>query len=102
MPSCTCLVLIPNPRGGSNDYVIVAKTSREAAQKAMEAHPYPVPIDAVITVIADGRGPTDLDSSEHNARQPTFWYRAGTVRAADKQMLITPEPDVQRGKNLLN
>jgi hypothetical protein len=72
MPHCKCLVMIPNPRGGNEHYPIVAGTSREAAQKAMESHPYPVLVDDVITVIADGQEPADPGASEHNARQPTF------------------------------
>jgi hypothetical protein len=38
----------------------------------MESHPYPVLVDDVITVIADGQEPADPGASEHNARQPTF------------------------------
>ena len=79
MPHCTCLVLIPNPRGEKEQYTVRARTSRDAARKALEAHPYTVSIDAVITVVADGLGPAELGASEHNARQPTFWHRAGTV-----------------------
>jgi hypothetical protein len=102
MPHCKCLVLIPNPRGGNEHYAIVARTSREAAQKAMQSHPYPVPVDDVITVIADGLEPADAGASQHNARQPTFWHRAGTIRVAPEPMRFAPEPDLQRDKKLLN
>lgn len=79
MPQCKCLVLIPNPAGRSLDYAVVAKTSREAAAKAMQAHPFPIPVDTVITVIADGLGPSHAEAASHNAQQPTFWHRAETV-----------------------
>jgi hypothetical protein len=74
----------------------------EAAQKAMQAHPFPVPVDAVITVIADGLGPAHADASEHNAQQPTFWHRAGTVPAAPRQIPKNTQLASQRRKILLN
>jgi len=77
MARCECLVLIPNPEGENFDYSIVARTSLEAVQKAMEVHPHTIPFDAVITVIADGVA----GAREHNARQPTFWHRAESVPA---------------------
>ena len=102
MPHCKCLVLIPLPRGGKGHYLVVARTSREAAQKAMESHPHPVPIDEIITVIADGWGPTDVGASAHNATQPTFWHRASTVRGHHEQLRLAPDLDVQPRKQLLN
>lgn len=33
---------------------MIARTYREVAQKTMESHPHPVPIGAVVTVIANG------------------------------------------------
>ena|SRR6188472_2971424 len=102
MPSCKCLVLIPNPRGGNLDYAVVAKSSMEAAQKAMQAHPHPVPVDAVITVIADGLGPANDGASEHNARQPTFWHRAGTVLPPTRKIPKNLKLDSKRRKILLN
>lgn len=68
----------------------------------MESHPHPVPVDAVITVIADGWRPTDVGASEQNARQPTFWHRAHTVRVAHEQVTTSLNPENQRGKELLN
>lgn len=102
MPYCTCLVLIPNPRGEKEKYAVRARTSREAVRKAMEAHPHSVAFDAVITVIPDGLQPALPGASDHNARQPTFWHRAGTVLDADERMSAKPAASRQREKNLLN
>lgn len=97
-----CLVQIPNPRGGNEDYQVLARTSREAAQKAMEAHPYSVDFDAVITVIADGLGSKCADAAEHNAKQPTFWLRAGTVGTAHNLIRSASVSDVPQGKRFVN
>jgi len=102
MPQCTCLVLIPNSTGKHHSYSVVAKSSAEAARKGLDAHPFPVPDDAIITVIADGQAPADAVDSHHNARQPTFWHRAGTVRATDQPKRITPRRNIKSSKILLN
>ena len=81
MPKRRCLVLIPHPHSGNHDYDVEATSSMEAARIALERHHEPVLDDVVITVIIDGHGLRTYDCVEHNARQPTFRHRAGTVRA---------------------
>ena len=52
----------------------------EAAAHALEYNPRPVPDDAVITVIVNGKNPKTWDGPDHNAKQPTYRHTAGAVR----------------------
>jgi hypothetical protein len=76
-----CIVLIPDPRGERYDYDIDAASSMKAARIALQRHHEPVPDSALLIAIIDGHSLRTFDCVEHNAKQPTYRHRAGTVRA---------------------
>ena len=78
-----CLVKIPHPVGGENEYLIDAASLFDAVRPALEINEGFVghrPDDLIVTVIEDGKQSVYWDYSEHNAKERKWWVRVGRVR----------------------
>lgn len=67
-----CLVKIPHPVGGENEYLIDAASLFDAVRRALEINEGFVgqrPDDLIVTVIEDGKQSVYWDYAEHNARK---------------------------------
>ena len=89
MPS-DCLVRIPASKGsGHHEYSIPsAHSSMAAAGQAIALHEgwsrQPLEPDAIVTVIVGGVSSEVSNSTEHDAKQPTYRHLVGKVRHAGR------------------
>ena len=80
-----CLVKIPHPVGGNNEYLIDATSLFDAVRRALvidEERLGRRDDDTVSTVIEDGKQSVYWDSAEHNATKRQWRVRVGRVRAS--------------------
>ena len=80
-----CLVKIPHPVGGENEYLIDAASLFDAVRRALEINEGFVgqrPDDLIVTVIEDGQQAIYYGSKKHNAKKRKWWVRVGRVREA--------------------
>ena len=80
-----CLVKIPHPVGGENEYLIDAASLFDAVRRALEINEGFVgqrPDDLIVTVIEDGKQSVCRDFAKHNATKRRWRVRVGRARGA--------------------